>query len=440
MTKWVFCCILFMSMYFNPKKLAGAAIIVMVLWGSALAAEEKAAPAGALDLWQCYQKAVQQSETVAISEEGIKQAEEQYRQAWSGIPPRLSLRWQEFLQDPTHNQLRQTQAGLKLHLPSLTGFREMAAMNSAKTLTRQKELETKRARQFILSDVAQAFWNVVEAENQIQVTKSQQKLMQDRIKELEDRVRIGRSREAEVVAAQSLLAQLEANQEDLERVRVAGRELLAFLTGADRDLPLIDTIPLPDQPRDLAFYLDTARQRPDLLALREAQQIAQAAVKLTRSGHYPFLSLDGNYYVVGREGTQGRASWDITAALELPIYSWGQVQSSVRQANSQVLITGLALKRQERQVETDVKSAWENLRASLSELAKYEKVVTLADRNSKLQSADYRRGLVTNLDVIQALTGLYDATLRRDQSRFNAKLSSILLRIATGDIPEGVNP
>ncbi len=440
MTKWVFCCNLFMSMFFNPKKLAGAAIIVMVLWGSALAAEEKAAPAGALDLWQCYQKAVRQSETVAISEEGIKQAEEQYRQAWSGIPPRLSFGWQEIYQDPTHNKLRTGQGTVNLHLPALTGFREMAAMKSAKTLTRQKELETKWARQNILSDVAQAFWNVVEVENQIQVTKSQQKLMQDRIKELSERERIGRSREAEVVAAQSQLAQLEANQEDLERVRVAGRELLAFLTGAEKDIPLIDSIPLPGEPRDLAVYLDTARQRPDLLALRESQQIAQAAVKLAKSGHYPSLSLDGNYYVEGGGGSQGTAKWDVVAALEVPIYSWGQVQSSVRQANSQVLITGLALKRQERQVETDVKSAWENLRASLSELAKYEKVVTLADRNSKLQSADYRRGLVTNLDVIQALTGLYDATLRRDQSRFNAKLSSILLRIATGDIPEGVNP
>jgi len=425
----------------NPKNISGAVIILITLALSGPAAGETQTPGGALDLWQCYEKAIQQSETVAISEEGIRQAEEQYRQAWSGIPPRLSFRWQEFYQDPSHYQLRQAQGGFNLHLPSLTGYREMAAMKSAKTLTRQKELETKRVRQLILSDVAQAFWNVVEVENQIQVTKSQQALVQDRIRELEDRERIGRSREAEVVAAQSQLAQVEANQEDLERVRVAARELLAFLTGAGRDIPLNDATPLPDQSRDLAFYLDTARQRPDLLALRETQQIAQAAVKLARSGHYPYLNLDGNYYVVGREGSSGTARWDITAALEIPIYSWGQVQSSVREANSQVLITGLALKLQERQVETEVKSAWENLRASLSELNKYEKLVTLTDRNYKLQSADYRRGLVTNLDVIQALTGLYDATLRRDQSRYYAKLNAILLQVAAGEVPErGGNP
>jgi outer membrane protein TolC len=83
-----------------------------------------------------------------------------------------------------------------------------------------------------------------------------------------------------------------------------------------------------------------------------------------------------------------------------------------------------------------VKSAWDNLKASRSELDKYEKVVTLADRNYKLQTADYRRGLVTNLDVIQALTGLYDATLRRDQSRYYAKLNTILLQVAAGEVPE----
>ncbi|MCX5858868.1 MAG: TolC family protein [Proteobacteria bacterium] len=433
-------------MLLNPKKLAGTAVLFLALTLSGPAVGENQSPGGALDLWQCYEKAIQQSETVAISEEGIKQAEEVYRQAWSGIPPRLSFTWQEKYQDPAHTDFRQALGAINLSLSALTGFREKAAMYSAKTLTRQKELETKWARQNILSDVAQAFWNVVEAENQIQVTKSQQALMQDRIKELEDRVRIGRSREAEVVAAQSLLAQLEANQEDLERVRLAARELLAFLTGAGRDVPLVDASPLPGQPRDLAFYLNAARQRPDLLALRESQQIVQAAVKLAKSGHYPSLSLEGNYYVVGPEvndqqGETNEIRWDIKANLKVPLYSWGQVQSSVREANSQLFITELTLKRQERQVETDVKSAWENLRSSLSELDKYDKLVTLTDRNYKLQSADYRRGLVTNLDVIQALTGLYDATLRRDQSRLNAKLSVILLQVAAGEIPErGGNP
>ncbi|MDD5225498.1 MAG: TolC family protein [bacterium] len=433
-------------MLINPKKIAGAAVVFLALALSGPAAGESLSPGGALDLWQCYEKAIQQSETVAISEEGIKQAEEVYRQAWSGIPPRLSFAWQEKYQDPSHTDFRQALGAINLSLSALTGFREKAAMNSAKTLTRQKELETKWARQNILSDVAQAFWNVVEAENQIQVTESQRKLMQDRIKELEDRVRIGRSREAEVVAAQSLLAQLEANQEDLERVRVAARELLAFLTGAGRDVPLIDASPLPGQPRDLAFYLNAARQRPDLLALRESQQIVQAAVKLAKSGHYPSLSLEGNYYVVGPEvndqqGGTNEIRWDIKANLKVPLYSWGQVQSSVREANSQLLIAELTIKRQERQVETEVKSAWEDLRASLSELDKYEKVITLADRNYKLQTADYRRGLVTNLDVIQALTGLYDATLRRDQSRLSAKLKAILLQVAAGEVPErGGNP
>lgn len=432
------------------KRFSGAVLLIMWLAIFAPAAAEGPAPAGAMDLWQCYEKAVQQSEIVAISEEGIRQAEEQYRQAWSGIPPRLSFTWQEKYQDPSHTDFRQALGAINLSLSALTGYREKAAMNSAKTLTRQKELETKWARQNILSDVAQAFWNVMEVENQIQVTKSQQALMQDRIRELEDRVRIGRSREAEVVAAQSQLAQLEANQEDLERVRLAARELLAFLTGAGKDIPLADASPLPGQPRDLAVYLDAARQRPDLLALRESQQIAQAAVKLAKSGHYPYLSLEGNFYVVGNEikvqvgetqnYSQEKIWWDIKANLKVPIYSWGQVQSSVRGANSQLLITGLDLKRQERQVETDVKSAWENLRASLSELDKYEKVVALADRNYKLQAADYRRGLVTNLDVIQALTGLYDATLRRDQSRFSAKLNAVLLQAAAGDVPEGRKP
>ncbi|MCX5866626.1 MAG: TolC family protein [Proteobacteria bacterium] len=407
----------------------------MLLSVSAPAAEEKAAPLGALDLRQCYERALKQSENIAISEEVIRQAEEQYRQTWAQIPPRLSFQWQELYQDPSQTKLRQPQGAFKLQLPALTGYREMAALRSATAITRRREYEMKRAEQSLLVDVAQAFWNVIQIENQIQVTKSQQALMQDRIKELSERERIGRSREAEVVAAQSQLAGIEANREELEQARVLARESLAFFTGADKDVPLADTIPLPDQPNDLSRYLDSARQRPDILAQKEVMATSQAAVKVARSGHYPNLSINTNYYPV-REGNQGQGpiKWDFMAAIEVPLYSWGQVQSSIREANSRLRATELALKLQERQVETEVRNAWDSLRAFLSELNYYEKVVALADRNYKLQAGDYRRGLVSNLEVLQALTDLYAARLRRDQVQYAAKLNAIRLAVAAGAI------
>jgi hypothetical protein len=48
---------------------------------------------GALNLGQCYRSALKRSETIAISEESIVQAEEQFKQAWRSIPPQALPAW-----------------------------------------------------------------------------------------------------------------------------------------------------------------------------------------------------------------------------------------------------------------------------------------------------------------------------------------------------------
>ena len=419
------------------------AFLILLSLAFARAADQGQYTGEALDLEQCFSSAFKRSETIAISEESIVQAEEQFKQAWRSIPPKLSLHGQEYWQDTSHlsSPLGSTliispspSGSIRLNLAPLTFYREFAAIRSASSFIQQSEYAKKRAEQNLYLSVAQSFWSVVQIEDQIKITEAQRSLTMDLIKELQDRERVGRSREAEVVAAQSQLAIVEASFEGLKRARVVARELLAFITGLEKDVPLKDTAALPPPPKDLNSYLEASRKRLDILAQQDAVDIARAGVRVARSGHFPTWSLQANYYDHTRKGYQNDITWDVLAQVDVPIFSWGQVHSSVKQAQSLHRAAELTLQRLQRQAETDVKSAWENLRASIAMFDLYDKSAALAERNYTLQTRDYKRGLVSNLEVLQALNTLYGARLTRDQGQYNVKLNDIQLKIAVGDI------
>lgn len=421
----------------------GTAAVLLWIRASALAADQGQAVQGPLDLRRCFDLALTRSETIAINEEAVVQAEEQYRQAWQSIPPKLSLHGQELWQDtagvtsPVASNLFKSPSpsgSVRLTLAPLTFYREFAAMRAASSFIRQNVYARRRAEQILYLTVAQAFWSVVQIEDQIRISESQRSLTLDLIKELQERERVGRSREAEVVAAQSQLAIVEASLEDLRRARVAARELLTFLTGQDKDSSLADTTALPGPPGDLKAYLDVSRKRPDVLAQQDAVDTARAGVEVARSGHFPSWSLQANYYDSTRVGFQKDVTWDVLAQVDVPIFFWGQVSSSVRQALSVQRAAELALQRLQRQTDTDVQSAWENLRASITVFGLYDRSASLAERNYALQTRDYRRGLVSNLEVLQALSTLYGARLTRDQGQYAVKFNDLLLKVAVGDL------
>ena len=70
-------------------------------------------------------------------------------------------------------------------------------------------LTAKRAESLVYQDVAQAYLNLLTLQNEISIRQAIAKSTGDRIGQLEHWVRIGRSRESEVLAAKSQLAQFD---------------------------------------------------------------------------------------------------------------------------------------------------------------------------------------------------------------------------------------
>ena len=193
--------------------------------------------------------------------------------------------------------------------------------------------------------------------------------------------------------------------------------------------PLRDTEAIPADPGALDSYLSRVALRPDVKAAQRRQTAAQENISVARGAHLPSLDLNANRYLE-RTGSLENVDWDVQLALTVPIYSGGSVQSRVREAQSQKDQAELATTRARRLADQEIRSFYQTVVLDRSRLDALEKATDAAKSNYETQRRDYRLGLVTNLDVLQALSTYLENQQALDRVRYNVKLNYLRLQAA----------
>jgi len=424
---------------------------VLTTWIAVLAlclgAGPTAAAEEALTLDEYFAQALVRSEVVATQSELILQAEERYRQAKSTLRPTLdgvaSYTWlDKGARDTTANPTRQPHARLTATQPLFRGFREFASMRQTQALIGAQGEDYRQARTQLFKDVAQNFYDVLALEQDLKNFDEQINLNLQREKELQDRVRIGRSRTGETLAVLTTISTLRAQVEQLQAQLAAAREAFAFLSGLPADTPLRDTETLPASLDTLETYLARLELRPDVKAAQQRLTAAQENISVARGARQPSLDLNANRYLE-RKGSLEGVDWDVQLALTIPLYSGGIRQSQVREAVSLSTQAELGASQVRRQAEQEIRSLHQSVVYDRSQLAALEKATEAARKNYEVQRRDYRLGLVTNLDVLQALTVFQDNQRALDRARYTAKLDYLRLEAAAVRRPfasEGPTP
>lgn len=396
----------------------------------------------ALTLAECHALALERSETLALTEEEIRQAEGQYEQVRSAVLPDVGARGTYLTQDTsgvasgsnsTFTRRDRPEAKLYARQRLFAGFREFAAMRAGKAQLSEKALARQRAAQLLYEDVAHAFYGAVELDHRIEILASLKASAEERVRELEGRVRIGRSRRSEVLSAQSSLAAVEADLQDAAGRRASALELLGFLTG--RAVAAVsDERPDPAAPPPLQEALEKLPSRPDLLAAGRGVESAEALAASARREAWPTLNVEGGYYLK-RTGFNEPIDWDVLFTAEAPFYAGGERRGAVKFAESRRRAAELSRSRLVREAERELRSAHSDLAASLSKVEKRRAAADMAERNYRAQADDYRLGLVNNLEVLSALNDMHRARLDYESARLEAKLNAIRLSVAKGELP-----
>lgn len=405
-----------------------------------------------LTLSQAYEIALKQSESLKNRKEAIIQSEALGRASAAGAYPHLSWILTDFIQDTsgvsgstqgvTSTALRKERAESKFQLeqPLFSGLREYSITSSYKRETARDKALYQRAMLQLYQDVAQAFYSVVQAEADLGNTRTSIKLSQERVGDLRDRSKLGKSRDSEVVTAESQLALDRAQEAAFTGQVVTVRETLSLLLGVDVSATPLSTdlnVPVPVPP--LEESLQNASRRSDIAAQQEEVEAKKFRARYYKGSYWPSIDMLGNYYT-HRIGYQEDIDWDLLFTLEVPIYQGGEVSANVRAAASEYRQAQTNLDFLRRQTASETKQVHASLVSTMEQARTLGEAYNKARRAYELLSKEYRYGLVNNLEVIAAMNTMQMSKKSWDDALVQTKYDYVRLLVATETVNAATNP
>jgi outer membrane protein TolC len=412
----------------------------------------KQGPAG-ITLEQSYKLAVERSDSLRMQEEQIKLAQAKYDEVFGQVFPNLHVISSERLQNAPGQTNQNSNSGsttpgtgnfsgrsrfqtyFSVTQPIFQGFRDWYTIEAFKKDLSSKGYDLTRRHQLLYQDVAEVFYQILMYHGDLVELGVTKKIENERIEELNRFVKLGRSREAEILAVQSDLAALESQTEQILGFLESSKELLSFLTGKpSATLKLIDDGSLTFNPVSLETLLSQSQARPDLLSVQSSQASAQELVKAAKAERWPAFTLQGNAYPV--DNPDSGHNWDIMFKADLPIFEGGSISARIRQQEAAQRSAAYQLSETQRTIEREVRAAFSDFRSSQAQVKALDRLVAAAKLNYESQREDYKSGVVTNIDVLQAIKQMEDARIRLHDARKTAQIDAVKLSVAAGVTPQ----
>ena len=296
----------------------------------------------------------------------------------------------------------------------------------------QAEANYQIAYQDFLLRVAENYFLVLTLTDGVTFAEAEEKAFQRQFEQAEQRFEVGLTAVTDVHEARATYDNARARaivaRNDLEDAKEALRELTGQYF-AEYD-PLQEVLPLvePD-PIAAEQWVNIALQNnPSVLSSRAAVEIADANMRLARSGHYPTLDLTGTYgqfadnkytYTDPITGAQRNGSLEaedtqLQLRLTVPLFQGGRVSAQTRQARYLLDATGQDLDDVQRGVVRQTQTAYRAVIAGIQEVEAFEQARISAESALEATQAGFEVGTRTIVDVLIAEQRKYQA--ERDNS------------------------
>ncbi len=177
---------------------------------------------------------------------------------------------------------------------------------------------------------------------------------------------------------------------------------------------------------------DAMKNRPDLAAQRTQLKALQVSVETYRSEKWPILGLSASAGVNGGEPDNTDKAYSLGIGLEIPIYTGGDIDSRIKQAQAQVFQQKVTIQNLESEVEKDIREAIFALNGAKTQWVSSQKGVKAAESVLKLTQSRYREGLSTNLEVAEAQDTLARAQENLIRAQYSYYLAQTSLAYASG--------
>lgn len=404
-----------------------------------------ASPALAKDMTldRLYQMATDRAEQILIGDHNVKIAKERKKQAVGGVLPSLEAGYRVIRQDipdqggggtSAFRQPEQTTSRMTLRQPLYRGGAEYAVMRIANLGVDQAQQGLLENKRLLFLDLAQYFFRGRSLQKDIEHVKSLQQTLDSRVRELQRRVQIGKSKQADLLTARAQASAIQSEILNLESQLDVTMQELKTLSGVTELSGLSEEDGLPAHLQPLDYYISRLHHRPDLQVAEQEFKTAEQSVKVAQSGNWPSIDVEGNYYFK-RPGVLADSEWDVSLNVVLPLFEGGRTASRIREVTLGRSTEELRLRQLRRYAETEVRNQYQRTQSFLNEVNVLRETVRLSEASYKAQMNEYRLGIISFLEAIQAEREYWESVRGLDRRIYDLKLSWAQLQAAIGEWP-----
>ncbi len=413
---------------------------LMVPLGLAAAAKDYQA----LTLEDCLAIARKQNPVLAASREKINELVADYQAARSKFFPRLVMT--SFLDrqppnrfppggNPTGRDLfkRESYTGVLGKQIIFDGLKTYYNTQAAKTGTESQKQEVQRTADELAFTVTQAFYQLMEARENLKVAQEALQQRQEFGKLTEAFYKAGKVSNLDYVRAQSQVS--EADQAVVEAqnaVRLA-REILARTLGLKEQIQVDIRGQLPQQFKAAAdvnsLWQEVLKSNPEIKKLDLDIAQSQTLIKAAKGSYFPEVSLQAGSDYRHRDIGGTKPEWIGGVFMEYPFFEGGLTRAQVAKVSSQY--QQLLEKKRDRLdgLKVDLSTAWKDQENARQGVVTTKQTVATNEEAYASSQALYRVGKAIGLDVLQSQVDLTN-------SRFNMVKFLVAYEIARARIEQ----
>lgn len=332
--------------------------------------------------------------------------------------------------------------GVNLGWTVFDGLRMFARYDQLQELEKQGDVQLKLMVLTKVSDVMTTYYDLVQQQQLIKALDTTIVISKQRLKTAENRFTIGKAAKLEVLNAQVDLntdtSNLLKQKELYETTKIRLNEILAreLMT----DFQVTEEVVVDDKLQFEELKGLVEKQNLQLQLALINKRVAELDLKQTKAGRYPTVRLNTGYTFVETESSLGFTSatsarglnYGVTATM--PIFNGFSQNRNERIAKLQVENSSLMAEQQKQTVNAQLASAYQTYMTNV-ELAKLEESnEAIAKKNLEITLDKFKIGTIPTIEFRNAQENYINAIARNSNSKFQAKISEIILQQIAGNI------
>lgn len=385
---------------------------------------------------ELYQKSLQNFEEIEIQSQSIKLRKAERSELVGALLPQVSLNSELEYQSERRGfsgfdnsiDSYQDQTSLEFSQAVFHGGREYFALSRAKQNINKESKVYLNIKNQLFLNLSYSFYTALAYQHEDKILTEINSLLDQQILEIKNRTQIGKSRNSELILAQSKKNQFLGESSIIRSRLKATLDDISYLTKIDTQINLKDAYAF----EKILMTFGKINNRPDIQMAQHDLEIAKKDKSIAYSYFLPDVDIEANYLAIKPDGFRS-SEWTVTGELSLPLFTGTSRIHKVNQSKANYIQKKLKLNQTERQAKYEIEKKYFLIQGLINEKNHLESASQLAYQAYEMEKENYLRNLVSQLDLLNVLENYLQTKRKVIQSEKNIKLAYINYKIATGE-------